>query len=163
LGVVANSVNTFEARLEMKGDRSLETKEIAVLERLLMGDLDIISNTLVGSPQIMKRLLEKECIILVPDFNHLGIEPDFVVHGSYDDVQRISRTTLESTLFKCNSKAYAIVSAPSSWRRPLLESNADSNLDIWPILSTTSKRRLLRDERIFVEGKELLRWSDGTS
>ncbi|MGY5878621.1 MAG: hypothetical protein RTV31_00165 [Candidatus Thorarchaeota archaeon] len=163
LGVLSNPVNTFEARLEMKEDRFLETKEIAVLERLLMGDLDIISNTLVGSPQIVKRLLEKECIVFVPDFHHLGIEPDFVVHGSYVDVKRIGQFTLESTLFKCNTTAYAIVSAPTSWRKPLLESAFDSNLDIWPILSTKSERRLLRDERIFVKGKELLRWSDGTS
>ena len=163
LGISSNPASTFEARLEMKKDRSLETKEIAVLERLLMGDLEIISNTLIGSPHIVKRLLEKGCIVFVPDFNHLGIEPNFVVHGSYDDVQSIGRITLEATLFKSNSEAYAIVSAPTSWRKPLLESAFDSNLDIWPILSTSSERRLLRDEKLFVEGKEMLRWSDGTS
>ncbi|MBE0526005.1 MAG: hypothetical protein IH631_03625 [Candidatus Thorarchaeota archaeon] len=147
----------------MKTERSLETKEIAVLERLLLGNLDIISNTLIGSPQIVKRLLEKECIVFIPDFNHLGIESDFVLHGSYDDVKRIGESTLESTLFKYNSDAYAIVSAPTSWRKSLLESAFDFNLDIWPILSIKSERRLLRDERSFVEGKELYRWSDGTS
>lgn len=161
LGVMSNPASTFEARLEIKGDRSLETKEIAVLERLLIGDLNIISNTLIGSPQIVKRLLEKECIIFVPDFHHLGIEPDFVVHGPYDDVKRISKTTIEATVFKYNSKAYAIVSAPTSWRKPLLENAVESNLDIWPIVSTKSDYRLLRDERLFVKGKELLRWSDG--
>jgi len=163
LGVVSNPANTFQARLEMKADLLLETKEIAVLKRLLIGNLDIISNTLVGSPQIIKRLLEKECIVFVPDFNHLGIESDFVVYGPYYDVKRISESALEATIFKCNSDAYSIVSAPTSWRKPLLESAFNSNLDIWPILSEKSERRILRDEKLFVEGKELQRWSDGTS
>jgi len=163
MGVVSNTASTFQARLEMKADLPLETKEVAVLKRLLMGNLDIISNTLVGSPQIIKRLLEKECIVFVPDFNHLGIEPDFVIYGLYDDVKRISESTLEATIFKCNSDTYAIVSAPTSWRKPLLESAFNSNLDIWPILSVKSERRILRDEKLFVEGKELQRWSDGTS
>jgi len=163
LGMVSSSVNTFHAQLEMKKDRSLDTKEIAVLERLLKGDLEIISNTLIGSPQIVKRLLEKDCFVFVPDFNHLGIESDFLIHGPYDDVQRVSYSTLEATILKCDTEAYGIVSAPTSWRKPLLESSIDSNLEIWPILSIKSERRLLRDEKLFVEGKEMLRWSDGTN
>lgn len=163
LGVVSNSVNTFQARLEMNADLSLETKEVAVLERLLKGHPDIISNTLVGSLQVIKHLLEKKCIVFVPDFNHLGIEPDFVIYGPYDDMKRISESTLESTILKSNSNAYAIVSAPTSWRKPLLESAFNSALDIWPILSIKSERRLLRHEKLFVEGKKLQRWSDGTS
>ncbi|MGY5857794.1 MAG: hypothetical protein RTU63_00375 [Candidatus Thorarchaeota archaeon] len=163
LGVASSPANTFQTQLEMKKDRSLETKEIAVLERLLMGDLEIISNTLVGSPQIVKRLLEKNCIVFVPDFNHLGIESDFLIHGSYDDVQRIGQSTLEATILKCDTEAYGIVSAPTSWRRSLLESSIDSNLDIWPILSIKSERRLLRHEKLFVDGKDMLRWSDGTN
>ncbi|MFW9844268.1 MAG: hypothetical protein ACFFEV_06820 [Candidatus Thorarchaeota archaeon] len=163
LGVVSNPEITFEARMEMNKDRSLETKEIAVLERLLMGDLEIISNTLVGSPQIVKQLLEKECIIFVPDFNHLGIEPNFLLLGSYDEVKRIGQSTLEATIFKTDSDTYAIVSAPTSWRKSMLDSAIKSNLKIWPIVSVKSERRILRDERIFTEDKELLRWSDGTS
>ena len=163
LGAVSNPASTFEARIEMKKDRFLDTKEIAVLERLLKGDLEIISNTLVGSPRIVKDLLEKECIVLVPDFNHLGIEPTFVMHGSYADIQRIAQSTLEATILKCNSDAYAIVSAPTTWRRPLLESAIDSTLEIWPILSIESERRFLRDENVFVEGKDVIRWSDGTN
>ncbi len=163
MGIRSHPASTFEARLELKKERDLESKDIAVLERLQLGDLEIISNTLVGSPHIVKRLLEKGCIVLVPDFNHLGIEPDFVLHGPFEDIQRISQSTLEATLFKCNEDAYAIVSAPTSWRRPLLEFAYDSDLEIFPIISVRSKRRLLRDERLFAEGKELQRWSDGTS
>jgi hypothetical protein len=163
LGIVSDPVKTYEARLEMKRDRSLDTKEIAVLERLLKGDLDIISNTLVGSPQIVKRLVEKKCIVFVPDFNHIGLDLDFVIHGPYDTVKRIGESTLESTLFKCDSYAYAIVSAPSSWQKPLLESSFNSDLSVWPIVSANSERRLFRDEEIFCKGKDLLRWSDGTS
>ena len=161
LGMVSSPTNTFQARLEMRKDRSLDAKEIAVLERIVKGDLEIISNTLIGSPQIVKRLLEKECIVFVPDFNHLGIESDFLIYGLYDDVQRVSHSTLEATILKCDTKAYGIVSAPTSWRKPLLESSIDSNLEIWPILSIKSDRRLLRDEKSFVDGKEMLRWSDG--
>lgn len=163
IGVRSLPASTYEARLELKKERALESKDIAVLERLQLGDLEIISNTLVGSPHIVKRLIEKGCIVFVPDFNHLGIEPDFVLHGSYDDIQRIGRLTLEATIFKCDAEAYAIVSAPTSWRRPLLESVYDSELQIWPIISVRSKHRLLRDERLFTEKKEVLRWSDGTS
>jgi hypothetical protein len=163
LGVVRKLVNTYEARVELKTDRILETKEVAVLERLLKGNLDIISNTLVGSPQIVKHLLETETIVFLPDFYHLGIEPTFVIHGEYDDVKRIGESTVEATIFKCSSKAYGIVSAPTSWRKPLLESVFDSNLAIWPIISVKSNRRLIRHERICEDDKELLRWSDGTS
>lgn len=163
IGVRSSPDNTFEAKLELKEDRALESKEIAVLERLLLGDLEIISNTLVGSPHIVKRLLEKGCIVFVPDFNHLGIDPDFVLHGSYDDVQRIGQSTLEATIFKCDTESFGLVSAPTSWRKPLLESAHDSDIEIWPIISIKSKRRLLRDELVFVEGKDVLRWSDGTS
>ncbi len=163
MGVHSHLASTFDARLELKKERTLESKEIAVLERLQLGYLEIISNTLVGSPHIVKSLLEKECIVFVPDFNHLGIDPDFVLHGAYDDIQRIGKSTLEATIFKCGAEAFAIVSAPSSWRRPLLESAYDSDLEIWPIISVRSKRRLLRDERLFVEREDVLRWSDGTS
>lgn len=163
MGVGSPPSKTFQARLEMKADRSLETKEIAVLERLIKGDLEIISNTLVGSPQIVKSLLEKDCIVFVPDFNHLGVGADFLIHGSFDDVQRICHLTLEATILKCNTSGYGIVSAPTSWRKHLLESSIHSNIEIWPILSVRSERRLLRDEQLFVDGKEMLRWSDGTS
>jgi len=163
LGVVTPSAKTFETKLEMNKNRSFDSKETAVLERLLLGDLEIISNTLVGSPHIVKNLLEKECIVFAPDFNHTGIEPNFVLHGSYDDVKRIGHTTLEATILKYGVDAFGIVSAPTSWQRPLLESVADSNLEIWPIFSVQSNRRLLRCEHLFVEGKKMLRWGDGTS
>ncbi|MGY5871320.1 MAG: hypothetical protein RTV72_03655 [Candidatus Thorarchaeota archaeon] len=161
VGVRSPSPSTYDVTLKFSKERFLDTKEIAVLERLLKGDLEIISNTLIGSPHIVKSLLEKECIAFVPDFNHLGISPDFVVHGSYDDVVQVGRSTLEATIFKCNEESYAIVSAPTSWRKPLLESAYNSNLEIWPIISLSSKRRLFRSESLFVEGKDALRWSDG--
>jgi len=111
----------------------------------------------------VKSLLEKNCIVFIPDFNHLGIDPDFLIHGPFDDVQRLCHSTLEATIIKYNVMAYGIVSAPTSWRKPLLESSIDSNLEIWPILFVKSKRRLLRDEPMFVDGTDLLRWSDGIS
>jgi hypothetical protein len=163
IGVVSKSSNTFHVQIEMNADRSLETKEIAVLERLIKGDLEIISNTLVGSPQIVKSLLEKKCIAFIPDFYHLGIDPDFLIHGSFVDVQKLCHSTLEATIIRCNDMAYGIVSAPTSWRKPLLESSIKSSVEIWPILSVKSARRILRDERLFFGGKKLLRWSDGTS
>ena len=163
MGVSSPPLTTFEARLELRKERILEKKEIAVLERLQMGNLEIISNTLVGSPHIVKRLLEKECIVFVPDFNHLGIDPDFLLHGSYDDIQRIGQSTLEATIFKCDTEAFGIVSAPTSWRKPLLESAHDSDIEIWPIISMKSKSRLLRDELLFVDRTDVLRWSDGTN
>ncbi len=163
MGVSSPPLSTFEARLELRKERVLEKKEIAVLERLQMGNLEIISNTLVGSPHIVKRLLEKECVVFIPDFNHLGIDPDFLLHGSYDDIQRIGQSTLEATIFKCDTEAFGIVSAPTSWRKPLLESAHNSDIEIWPIISMKSKSRLLRDELLFVDRTDVLRWSDGTN
>jgi hypothetical protein len=163
LGVTQRQVNTFHTKLVMKSDRSLDSKEIAVLERLLKGDLEIISNTLIGSPQIVRSLVEKNCIVFVPDFNHLGIGPDFLIHGSYHDVQKISHSTLEATIIKCETNAFGIVSAPTSWRKSLLESSIEFNLEIWPILSIDSERRLLRKEELFIDGNDVLRWSDGST
>ena len=163
LGVVSPPAKTFETKLEIDASRSLDPKETAVLERLLIGNLEIISNTLVGSPHVVKRLLEKEYIVLVPDFNHIGINPNFVIHGPYDDVQRIGHSTLEATTFKYGDSAFGIVSAPTSWQNPLLESAEKFGIEIWPIVSVRSKRRLLREEHLFIEGKKMLRWSDGTS
>ena len=117
----------------------------------------------MGSPHIVKRLLDKECIAFAPDFNHLGFEPNFIIRGQYDDVRRIGHSTLEATTLKYGDQAFGIVSAPTSWQRPLLQSIDMSKLEIWPIISVKSTRRLLRDEHLFTEDKKLLRWSDGTS
>ena len=117
----------------------------------------------MGSPHIVKRLLEKRCIVFVPDFNHIGIEPNYIIHGHYDDVQRVGHSTLEATIIKYGDRAFGVVSAPTSWQRPLVQSIASLGIEIWPIVAVESSRRLLRYEHLFVDGRKMLRWSDGTS
>ena len=163
VGMYAPYLTTFQMSLELGKERSLLSKEIAVLERLSLGSVEVIANTLVGSPLIVKSLLEKGCIAFAPDFHHIGIDPDFLLKGSYDAVKQICESSLEATIFKADTTAVAVVSAPTSWRQPLLKSTALTDLEIWPIIDVTSDRRLLRYEETLVEGRKNFRWSDITS
>ncbi|MBY8998045.1 MAG: hypothetical protein KGD60_09945 [Candidatus Thorarchaeota archaeon] len=159
LGVSSKSIGTFEATLEFS-DTILATNETAVLERLILGNLDVLANTLVGSPQIVGRLLTKGKIVFLPSFNHIGVNMDYLLKGEVDVVQSIVRQhTLEATTFKTDKSSIAIVSAPSTWRTGLLDSVAVEGISIWPIISTTSQRNILRSEDPFLAGK-LVTWTD---
>lgn len=162
LGIRSESKGTFEATLEFS-DTPLLTNEKAVLERMILGTLDVLSNTLVGSPQIVDNLLSKGRIVLLPTFNHIGVDMDYLLRGTVDIVRSIVRQhCLEATVFRTDTDSIAIVSAPSTWRTGLFESVAARGISIWPILSTTSMRNVLRFENPFLEEK-LVTWTDGVT
>ncbi len=161
LGILDEPISTFKRKVEFSG-KALKSTERAVLERLISGRLETLSNTLVGSPQAVESLLKTGRIALVPDFNHLGVNPDFLIHGKSENVRNASRSCcLEATLFNTDFETTAVVSAPGSWRANLLESALSESLSVWPIHSTSSKRNILRDEQPFSTEEYVITWTDG--
>jgi len=150
---------TFEATLEMKIRTQLEQKEAAVLGRLVLGELAILSNTLVGSPLIVRNLVEQRAIVLVPSFSHLGIQPEFLIEGPAERVRELARLVPEATIFESGARANAILSAPTSWKANLVESIAREKVSLWPIISAKSSRRLIRDEVLFPTGDGPHTWT----
>ena len=159
IGVSIPIDGTYESHLSIDDNRTVDKKEHAVLERLCLGKLEILANTLVGSPLVLNDLLEKGCIILVPDFYHIGINQDFLLHGAYEDVSTLAKMTPESTVFRIQDRAFAVISTPSSWKQPLIYSAVTTNVKIYPIVSVESSRYLLRNESVFHENEDLVQWS----
>jgi hypothetical protein len=159
LGISSKSTGTFEANLEFS-DTPLAANEKAVLERMILGNLDVLANTLIGSPQIVGKLLTKGNIMFLPTFNHIGVDMDYLVRGQYDSVRSIVRQcSLEATTFKTDTESVAVISAPSTWKTALFESAITADIAIWPIISATSQRNILRSEDPFPDGN-LVTWTD---
>ena len=148
MGIAQRTTSTYEADLEFSGS-TLKANEKAVLERLMLGQLDILSNTLIGSPQIIDSLLEKGTIVFLPTFNHIGVDMDFLLKGEVENLRQLSDYTLESTVFSCINSTYMICSASSTWRRFLLEAASEKGCSIWPIIDAKSKRRIIRSETVY--------------
>jgi hypothetical protein len=160
IGIGSKSAGTFEASLEFSED-SLATNENAVLERIILGQLDVLTNTLVGSPQVLSSLLTRGKVAFLPDFSHIGVEPDFLLKGEKAAVKSvISKSSLEAMTFNTDADSFAVVSAPSTWRIALFESLTVEKISVWPIISATSKRNILRSENPFPENK-IVTWSEG--
>ncbi len=161
LGIETTPSGTFEAAIEFS-DSVLTANEKAVLERLILGKSDVLSNTLVGSPQIIDKLLAKGKIMFLPSFNHIGVDSDYLLRGPTDLVRQIVRQNcVEATLFNNTAESFAVVSAPPTWRDGLLESTVKEGVSIWSIISTTSNRNILRCEDSFP--KQVVTWSDGVT
>ena len=159
LGVDCKSIGTFEANLDFS-DTLLAANEKAVLERMILGNLDVLANTLVGSPQIVGKLLTKEKIAFLPAFNHIGVDMDYLLRGQYDSIRSVVRQScLEATPFRSDTDSIAVISAPSTWKAALFESIITADISIWPIVSVTSQRNILRSEDPFPDGK-LTTWTD---
>ncbi len=162
LGLSDEPLSTFERKVEFS-EKAMKSTERSVLERLISGQLEVLSNTLVESPQAVESLLKAKRIALVPGFNHIGVNPDFLIRGEYDNVSRAARSCcLEATLINTDSETTAIVSAPGSWKEALLESVLTDNLNLWPIHSTSSKRNILRNEQPFSAEEFVITWTDGS-
>jgi hypothetical protein len=158
LGLGNASTGTYEAIIEFS-ETALAANEIAVLKRLILGQLDVLANTMIGSPQIIDRLLSKGKIVFLPFFNHIGVDMDFILQGNVDDIRQITQNNcLEATIFRTDGTSTSVVSAPSSWRQPLITAVAKEGLSLWPIVSVSSKRNILRSENLF-PSDELVTWS----
>ncbi|MGY5863028.1 MAG: hypothetical protein RTV41_00345 [Candidatus Thorarchaeota archaeon] len=163
LGVMTEPQATFEGRVEFT-DRSLKSTELAVLERLSSGNLEVLSNTLVGSPQAVGTLLKKGQIALLPGFNHIGVNHDFLIQGEHDKVLEVAKSCcLEASVFATDSETTAVVAAPASWKSHLLESVRSDDLSLWPIQSIKSPKNLLRTENPFPAEESVFIWSTGAT
>jgi hypothetical protein len=159
LGIRNEPDGTYEASIEFS-DTTLAVNEKAVLERLILGQLEVLSNTLIGSPQIISKLLSKGKIALLPSFNHIGVDMDYLLKGKLDLVRSVAREhSLEATIFRTDTNSVAVVSAPSTWRNGLFDAVTKEGISIWPILSITSQRNILRSEDLFPEEK-LVTWTE---
>lgn len=149
LGVRQEMPGTFETSIEFS-EKALSNNEKAVLERLILGQSDILANTLVGSPQIIESLLSKGAIVFLPFFNHIGLGTDFVLKGDSSVIRRTTKDTcLEATTFHTNSDSLSVVSAPTDWKLGLLQSVINAGISIWPVKSVISSRNIIRCENAF--------------
>jgi len=163
LGVPLKREATFEASLMLK-DTEIKSGEYAVLERLIENRLEVLSNTLIGSPQRLEALMKKGCVVLVPDFNHLGLRYDYLIVGDTKAVRTtISAHALEATIFEVSESSYAIVSAPHIWGKELLKVAVAAGLGVYTISRIDSSRGFLRSEDAFPSNHEGFMWSDGRS
>jgi hypothetical protein len=154
----SSSTKAFESEVMFK-EGTISEAERAVLERLSLGDLEILSNTLVGSPQRVESLCDSGCLVLVPDFGHIGVEPNLVIEGKIGDYNRgLLDYVVEATIFQTATDFYAVVSAPSMWGREIMQYISSSNLAAWPVTKIHSPRNLVRFENPF-SGKQA-GWSD---
>jgi len=151
LGFVGDTKGTYEASIEFS-DTHLASNEKAVLERLILGKLEVLTNTMIGSPQIIDQLLSKGKIVLLPFFNHIGVDHEYLLKGEPDALRTVSRNhCLEATTLLTDEESVSVVSAPSTWRSGLLEAIRGSGVSIWPIHSATSIRNIIRNEDPFSE------------
>jgi len=151
--------NTFQATIEFS-TKQVTSAENAVLERLMSGGLAVLSDTLVGSPQRVVSLVKAGKVIFLPDFNHIGINPNLLLQGEYNLLAEVVSFGIESTIFHAAKGSYALVSSPSSWKRLVLASAVDNDIKVWPVIQVSSSRRVIRSETTFPEDSEMLTWSD---
>ncbi|RDE17924.1 MAG: hypothetical protein C4K49_00300, partial [Candidatus Thorarchaeota archaeon] len=149
LGIESSSPFTFEGGIQFQAAK-VDTAEEAVLERLAEGGLKILANSLTGSLHRVVSLTESGNLLLLPNFNHTGLRPDFLVVGVADAVRSASRSScLEATIIMTSERAYGIVSAPGEWGHRLVETAQSLALSIAPIVDTHSIRGLVRQEDMF--------------
>jgi hypothetical protein len=162
LGVEEKRKRTFQTSIEFT-QKQVTSPEKAVLDRLASGNLKVLSDTLVGSPQRIESLVKAGRVVLLPDFNHVGFTPNLLLESDQDRVAEVASFSIESTIFQTGMSSYALVSAPSSWRDRVLSSAIENEVKVWPVIRTSSSRRMIRSEEAFPKDSEMLTWSDGKS
>jgi hypothetical protein len=149
LGIGGKVAATFEASLQLK-EGSLKPAETAVLERLVSGTTQVVLDTVIGSPKRLESLMKSGHVVLLPNFNHLGIRPDYLVSGNFLEVNElVSLCSLESTVLVTEEEAFAVVSSPGTWGVQLRELLLDFDLRMCPILTASSSHGLLRGETVW--------------
>ncbi|MHA1929517.1 MAG: hypothetical protein ACTSV2_13155, partial [Candidatus Thorarchaeota archaeon] len=158
IGLGDQMMHTFDSEIEFSGKDILEPEK-AILERLSLGKLSILANTLIGSPQRISSLVKLGSVILLPDFNHIGLRPNFFVTSESKGLQHTLDTfALEYTMFSTASTNYAVVSAPTIWGSNLIDAAVQDGCDVFPIIHASSQRKLLRSENVFPEDVSKNSW-----
>ncbi|MBD3158810.1 MAG: hypothetical protein GF309_08495 [Candidatus Lokiarchaeota archaeon] len=160
LGLQSGWDGTFKKSIVFE-DKELGTTESAVLERLMTGDEKILSNTLLGSPETVRTLVETGCMILLPSFNHLGIRPNYLLKGNPQEIQNLVEScALEATVFVSEGMAYSIVSCPAAYGREMVSRSIDlEKSEIYPLAGVSSNQRILRDETIYRTDANWFSWA----
>ncbi len=159
LGLSSTREKTFAASLSVR-DITASPTELAVLERLATGDLEVLANSLIGSPSRITSLMQSGGLIMVPDFSHMGLKPDLLIQGKDESVfEEVKRYCLEMTMFKTSKDSFSVVSAPSEWRSMLLLALSEYDCHIYPIVKHNSSKKWLRDEELFPGLGEIDAWS----
>ncbi|TFG11793.1 hypothetical protein EU537_11345 [Candidatus Thorarchaeota archaeon] len=159
LGLSSTREETFAASLSFR-DITASPTELAVLERLSTGDLEILANSLVGSRSRITSLIHSGGLIMIPDFNHIGLKPNLLIQGKDETVfEAVRKHALEMTVFKTSSDSFSVISAPSEWRSMLLLALSEYDCSIYPILKHSSAKRWLRDENLFPHLGEIDAWN----
>ena len=146
---------TFHAAIEFS-KKQVSRAENAVLERLIGGSLKVLSDSLVGSPQRMDALVKSGAVALLPDFNHVGFGPNLLLRGEYDQLVDVVSHSIESSIFRAATHSFALVSAPSSWRRLIMTSASENEIAVWPVIHARSMRGMIRSETVFPQSSEML-------
>ncbi len=163
MGVQSSSELTFSRRLEFNGG-TISNAEKAVLERLWTGRLQILSDSLIGSPKRMQSLIDSGHLVLIPDFNHLGVSPTHLLVGELESVVGICREhALEATLFHSSSDSFAIACSVSHWKQQLLDECTRLHVRLYPIMGVSSVNKLVRDEPVLFDLSESVTWSSSSS
>ncbi|MBD3405372.1 MAG: hypothetical protein GF411_04435 [Candidatus Lokiarchaeota archaeon] len=149
--------STFTSKIEQV-PKSLPTAEHAVLERLVQGELEILSNSLIGSPKRIETLYTAGVVSFWPNFNHIGVNHDFLAIGNYTGLKECAEiASLEATIFNTENNAYGIFAAPCSWKQELFQQASLNDITIYPVLRANSNRNLIRSENVLPA--RLFSWS----
>ncbi|MFW9944172.1 MAG: hypothetical protein ACFFB7_04175, partial [Candidatus Sifarchaeia archaeon] len=160
IGIDREEDRTLESYIVFSKSK-VDAGESAVLERLMHGGLSVISDTLIGSPQRIDSLVKKGRVILLPDFNHVGVRPTFLLIGNKDIVASVASNSVEATLFHTEKRSYGLVATPTVWAKRVLTAAAETGVEVWPISSIESTKGWVRSERAYVSNLDQPLWSDG--
>ncbi|MEM4735920.1 MAG: hypothetical protein QXS20_09425 [Candidatus Thorarchaeota archaeon] len=129
----------------------------AVIERLATGDRSVLLDTLVGSPERVESIISAGLMMMLPDFNHIGVDPNLLLAGEANALQSLVESySVEWTLLCGRDISAAIVSAPSRWGSAVLSHALDAGISVFPLRRILLGRRLLRTEDLFPRRAEML-------
>ncbi|NWF96547.1 MAG: hypothetical protein HXY34_10450 [Candidatus Thorarchaeota archaeon] len=158
IGLREKDSTPFHIRMSFGSHEQLPADLQAVLERLAIGQLEVLSDTLIGSTQRVESLVRAGHVVLLPDFSHIGVEPSLLLSGPAETVEDVSSRALEATVFNTGNTGYAIVSATATWERAVLSEAVARRVAVYPILASWSSCGLLRHEELMPKSVDGLLW-----
>lgn len=154
LGISPEHSPTFEATLHFINGQ-INSRERAVLERLNEGRLRILSDSLIGSLDVISSLVDRGHMILLPNLHHVSITPEYYVRGN-DILSLVKEYSAEVTILSTEDEEHAFIATLPGQNRGLLRGVIAAGFKITPIMGTSSCRGLLRHEILFPD--EVIMW-----
>lgn len=144
---------TYETTLTFK-QTTLTAQERAVLERLSMGALQILGDSLIGSPEVISSLINKGQLVLLPNFHHVGIYNEYYARGT-EVWPHLRDLVIEASVFSTAECQHAVIAAQPRWNGTLFRTAIDLGIEVSPIITSTSHGGLLRYENVFPNDVEM--------